>query len=139
VYFGDADMIPGPDTVLQLLETEQDLVGALYWGRVRNEAPLPDGKLEYAQECGFDDGRALRLSDVGARLVACDWVGGGALLVRRRVLETLAPGPWFASDDTGENDDMEFCARARRAGFQVHVDGRVRVGHLQLVPVVVPD
>ena len=139
IFFADSDILVAPDTVARLLETNLDVVGALYSGRVRSEAPLTNGNLEYGCECGRDDGTAFFPNEVVGRVVACDWVSAGALLVRRRVLEALAPGPWFEADATGENEDMEFCAKARAAGFAVHVDGRVRVAHLQMIPVTISE
>jgi hypothetical protein len=136
IYFGDSDMVPEPDTVLRLLETGHDVVGALYAGRMRGHPPLANGDIQYGLECGYADGREHRWEDVCGTLAACDWVGAGALLVRRRVLEALAPGAWFTSDETGENEDMEFCAKARAAGFPIYVEGRVRVAHLQLTGVL---
>jgi hypothetical protein len=135
-FFVDSDMTPPADTVLRLLQTDLDVVGAMCAGRVRGEAPKASGGFRYAFEFGSDDGCNIALPPEAYRsVISCDWVGAGALLVRRRVLQRMAPGPWFFPDSTGENEDMVFCKRARAAGFPVHVDGRVLVPHLQTIPV----
>jgi GT2 family glycosyltransferase len=140
LYFSDDDMVPPRDTVMRLLADDLDLVGALYAGVVRDGVdgePVPAGTTMYAPECGSADGHgpACSFTTLRTTLTQHDWVGAGALLVRRRVLEALSPGPWFVSDATGENEDLAFCARARSAGFAVWLDGRVEVPHLQTIPV----
>lgn len=128
-FFCDSDMVPPRDTVMRLLATGCDVVGGLYAGRISGEA----GSWVYGVECGYLDRPTSPISPWAVeQLTPVDWVGAGALLVRRAVLERLAPGPWFGPDP----DDVNFCAKARRAGFAVHVDGRVPVGHLQLVQVM---
>jgi hypothetical protein len=53
------------------------------------------------------------------------------------------PWPWFAEtiigDDWGDSrsEDLTFCLRAAQAGFPVHVDTRVKIGHVK--PVVIDD
>ncbi len=130
VFFCDSDMVPPRDTVTRLLATGCDVVGGLYVGRV-----FGPGEIVYGMECGYmDRDNSPIIPEVVDALAAVDWVGAGALLVRRHVLEALAPGPWFGAGL--DQDDIDFCTRARRAGYQVHVDGRVSVGHLQTVPVM---
>lgn len=129
VFFCDSDHLPAPDTVLRLLETGCDVVGGLYAGRVRGE---PTHGLVYAPECGEDVRAALR-----GELQPVDWIGAGALLVRRHVLERIAP-PWFFRPvGWDEDEDIAFCRKVRDAGFVVHVHGGVRVPHLQVVPLAV--
>jgi len=76
------------------------------------------------------------MPEVAGKLAPVDWVGAGALLVRRPVLEKMAPGPWFWPDETGDGEDITFCLKARAAGFRVYCDGRAQVGHLQTAPVM---
>jgi hypothetical protein len=135
-FFCDSDMVPPPDTVARLLATGCDVVGGLYAGRTFT----PTGLLVYAMEAGSADRWTQPIiPELLDTLTAVDWVGAGAMLVRRPVLEALAPGPWFSPTAGEDDEDIAFCAKARRAGFAVHVDGRVHVGHLQVVPVSVRD
>lgn len=129
VFFCDSDHKPEPDTVLRLLATGCDVVGGLYAGRVRG---MQTSVLTYGPECGAEVSAALR-----GELQEVDWVGAGALLVRRRVLEKVA-APWFwRPEGWDEDEDVAFCRKVRAAGFQVHVDGRVQVPHLQVVPLTI--
>lgn len=75
-------------------------------GRLRGNGSLDRGQFDRAAEVGF--------------------VPGCALLVRRRVIETvgLLDPEYFAY-----LEDMDLCLRARRAGFRVRYTPRARVFH----------
>ncbi len=53
------------------------------------------------------------------------------------------PWPWFQEQVTGTDwgdsisEDLTFCLRAAQAGFPVHVDTRVKIGHVK--PVVIDE
>jgi GT2 family glycosyltransferase len=73
--------------------------------------------------------------------VECAGGGTGCMLVRRDVFAALG-FPWFrwlehyddrAAVVRATTDDMDFCARARLAGFPVWADGGVRCGHAKAV------
>ncbi len=76
---------------------------------------------------------AMGLHDFDGTLVEVDAVGTGAILIRREVLEALDP-PWFevGYDDNGRNisEDVNFCNRARAAGYSVWLDGTQTIGHI---------
>ena len=59
------------------------------------------------------------------------WACGSAgMLVRSQVLDALGD-PWFMNGSGERSDeDIVFCLRAREAGFQIHVDPRVPLGHI---------
>ncbi len=68
--------------------------------------------------------RAKPLASTGPRRV--DWVTGAALAMRREVWETTGPldeGFRFYAQD------LDFCLRARRAGWEIEVRPEVRVLH----------
>lgn len=72
------------------------------------------------------------------RLLTVHDTGGSSLMVKRRVFEALDP-PWFVhgEDEQGNHvtDDVFFCRRARAAGFEVHVDTAVWLGHMNVMTV----
>jgi len=142
VYFSDSDHVVPPDTVSRLLETGCDVVSALYYGHFGRSCDASgEQQMAHAPEAGASRGRETEVLprlrkaiDVGT-LCEVDWVGAGALLVRRSVLERVEP-PWFFRDaQGGEDEDVRFCEKVRGAGFRVHVHAGVRVGHLQAVPI----
>jgi hypothetical protein len=117
VCFIDADMTPPAETVLQLLEHNVDVVGALCFQRSYPFAPCvnpfssePRGLYEVAQ------------------------IGAGCLLVRRRVLEAI-PYPWFEHPVPGVGEDILFGRKIQKAGFKVHTDDKLVVGHVGVIPI----
>ncbi|GAI66965.1 unnamed protein product, partial [marine sediment metagenome] len=65
-------------------------------------------------------------------LVKIGGAGAGFLLVKREVFEKI-PYPWFSFERGGE--DLYFCDKARRHGFEIWADMSVLLGHLRLDPV----
>lgn len=55
--------------------------------------------------------------------------GNAGMLIRKRVLDTMDP-PWVGTDGKGLNEDLFFCRRIREAGFKIHCDVDVLLGHL---------
>jgi hypothetical protein len=124
LLFVDADMTPPPDTVERLLQHDVDIVGAMYFGRV------PPFRAEFEPLVG----QVFPISAGAMGLRPVTWVGAGCLLVRRRVFEQLRP-PWFRFDALGANEDLDFCARARAAGFRIWMDCDLEVGHVGVTPI----
>lgn len=70
------------------------------------------------------------------KLVECDAVGFGAVLIKTSVFKKM-PKPWFmGSMNCGE--DVHFCVQAKKRGFQVFMDTSTKLGHLSH-PVVVTE
>lgn len=134
LFFVDDDQVLRRDTLLRLLAHNVDIVGALYSTKHPPFIPtvfkdeLEPGKLY----------RHAFWSALGASrgLTPCVAVGTGAMLVRRRVFETI-PKPWFHWGQ-GESDDVFFCRKAREHGFKIHVDTNAVVGHAS-TNVIWPD
>lgn len=117
ILFLDSDMMPDPATALRLLDHRVDMVGALCYMRGYPFSPCCNPMFE---------------PPTGLREV--DWVGTGSLLVRRHVMETIKY-PWFEHTLPGTGEDILFCHKARKAGFKVHVDLDLVVGHMATVPI----
>jgi len=76
-------------------------------------------------------------------LIECDYLGLAFTVVRRGVFEDpKLQFPWFealpysvepaAKDKIGMmGEDLSWCHRVRKAGFKLHIDPTVRVGHLK--------
>lgn len=131
----DADMVFDPSDVLTLLASADPvsapIVAGLYFGFADK------GRLIAEAGWATPDGAApLRRWGAG-ELLAVDVAGAGFLLIHRDVFTALAkihprPLPWFAESTRGgqvTGEDWEFCARAREAGFPIHVHTGARIGH----------
>src|SRR4029077_8900371 len=62
------------------------------------------------------------------KLVECDAVGFGAVLIKASVLK-LVPAPRFMTT-TGAGEDVHFCYEAGRRGARIFMDTTTKLGHL---------
>lgn len=144
LFLDDDNPVP-PETLELMLQDDKDVVIAPILGR------NPDGKGNltlcafYKEDCVFQ-GEKLRLYNniMGFRdegpLHKIDAGGTGCMLIKRKVLETLAEKygkEVFAFTDItvgGQrrtmSEDVEFCERAVDAGFEIWLDDRIRPIHL---------
>ncbi len=119
IFFLDADMTPPPDTVMQLLSHNKDVVSAMAYDRS-----------EPHDEMWRTIGGRPAVPDKDG-LLQVEAVGGGCLLVARRVLEKMKY-PWFESPASpGYAEDYIFCKKVRAAGFPIYLDTNLTVGHIQ--------
>lgn len=127
VLYLDDDHILHGDTLLKLLAADKDVISAHYvkrqhpFGPVILDAELPDRSFTWKQ---------LHPKESGVVSVAA--VGAGCLLVKRKVLEALDRPFWTLGQihPASWGDDLDFCSRVRKAGFEVHVDLDNPIGHL---------
>lgn len=130
LFMVDDDMLCPFDLVYKLIEDDKDIVAPLAFTRNPNHAPVCCITRE-----GFDPAakkpyifKEPIMSYPRDTLFQCDATGFGAVLIKRKVLETM-PRPWFMNTSpTGE--DILFCHEAKRHGFEVWVDSRKKLGHL---------
>jgi GT2 family glycosyltransferase len=120
----DDDHVFAPDLLERLLSHEVDIVAAL---ALRRDEPYGPFCFVGTAGPGVYVPADLR-EHAPDDLLQVRAVGTGAMLIRRRVFETL-PAPWFTiSEESGE--DMRFCDAAHAAGLPIHCDLGARLGHL---------
>lgn len=118
IWFVDDDHAFKPDVLLRLLALDLDIVTPLCLRRMQPFLPIP-----------CVDGDFMDLSRyTGDEVVEVEHAGSSGMLIRRHVIEALEP-PWFQLGN-GVSEDVAFCQKARAAGFKVHVDLGVRLGHI---------
>lgn len=123
VWFIDDDHAFRPDILLALLARNVDVVTPICLRRQQPFLPIP------AVDDDFMD-----LTRYGEdELVEVQHAGSSGMLIRRRVLEAV-PAPWFelGRDEQGRriSEDVAFCRLAQAAGYSIHVDLAVRLGHI---------
>ena len=132
---GDDHVFPR-DVIVKLLRHDVDIVVPLCAKR----GP-PFSLVCMNEELGADEqGRPLyrtmeyrELPDEDSGLFEVASAGTAGMLVKRHVFEELG-SPWFSnSDGFTVNEDMEFCRRAREAGFKILVDPGTAIGHLGIL------
>lgn len=118
VWFIDDDHAFHPDILTRLLNRNVDIVTPLCLRRQQPFLPVP-----CVEENFMDVTRYGR-----DELVEVQHAGSSGMLIRRRVLEAVE-APWFELGN-GVSEDVMFCRKAKEAGFQIHVDMGVRLGHI---------
>jgi hypothetical protein len=152
----DADMTFEPDLVYKMLAVAHPervpIVGALCFGGGRVHEPFPTiyrlleekvGERSYYSLDKVYDYPRDTLVSVGATGAACLLVHRQVFAVMKKHYGTLPdgslnPSPWFAEGITGLKgegwgEDTVFCLRAKSLGIPVHVDTRIKVGHVKEV------
>jgi hypothetical protein len=66
-----------------------------------------------------------------------DAVGFGAVLIKAEVIKAIAEPRFMSTCGTGE--DILFCYKAKKAGFQTWVDTRVKLGHISHPLIITED
>ncbi len=118
IWFIDDDHAFKGDIIVRLLERNVDIVTPLCLRRQQPFLPVP---------CVADDFMDLTLYGRD-ELVEVQHAGSSGMLIRKRVLDAIEP-PWFELGN-GISEDVRFCEKARAAGFDIHVDMAVPLGHL---------
>jgi hypothetical protein len=138
VWYVDDDQVFAPDTLARLLAHDLDIVSGLY---LQREPPFHPHVYDEEDEAGFCKWRSLREFEAG--LVSVKATGAGCLLVKREVFEAMERPWWRLGQITmdGWGDDLNWCHRAREAGFSVWCDLGIMVGHqtsLTVWPIYAP-
>ena len=123
---GDDHVFPS-DTLMRLLDRELDMIVPLC---ARRGPPFP--LVHYGEPLfeGSPHHRVLQLDDLpdgdDTFLVEAT---GSLMLIRRCVLDVVGD-PWFTNTPGKMDEEFGFCAKVRAAGYGIHVDPTVTVGHI---------
>ncbi len=124
LFFMDDDHAFPPQMLTKLLAHDVDLVTPICLTRVHPFRPVQyteriDGEFQYLPI-------PLSQTDTDG-LVEIQAGGCAGMLIRREVIQEIEP-PWFEYADRSE--DIIFCEKAKAAGFTLHADLSVRLGHV---------
>lgn len=139
LFMIDDDMLAPYDLFYRLVANDKDICGALAFTRNPNHRPVVYETREGWDETTRSHYGFTKFVDNYPRdtLFQCDAVGFGAVLIKTDVLRKT-PRPWFfGMERTGE--DVSFCTKARKAGCEVWMDSRVKLGHLSDPLIVTED
>lgn len=132
----EEDNLPPPDGLLKLHESigEFAAVGGLYWTKGEGGQPMQYGDPKSILSFQPQVPKPESLNE-------CNGLGMGFTLFRLEVFkDKKIPKPWFKTvqqwdPQTGAQvgtQDLYFFGNARKAGYRVACDTRVRVGHLDV-------
>jgi hypothetical protein len=125
------------NTVTRLVNHNQPLVGGIYSARQKFGNLVCQPELEPRNANDNRLAQTIREGRDAGGLIKVDWLAAGLMLVHRQVYETIMqnepkkqePYGFFDPED-GSGEDIAFCRRARRNGFQPLLDTEVRAGHI---------
>ena len=117
-----------PDTLKRLLAHDLDIVSALYIQRAWPHRPL---MFDLVDEAG---GSLYSYLEDAPGLVEKENAGMGFCVFKTEVFKRMEK-PWFRLGELkgAEDqwcDDIGFFIRAKKAGFKIHIDQTVAIGHL---------
>jgi hypothetical protein len=139
LFMVDDDMLSPPDLFYSLAANDKDICGALAFTRNPDHKPVIYDVIE-----GFDPVtkkefyiNKFSLNYPRDTLVQCDAVGFGAVLIKRKVIEAMKEPRFMGLQGCGE--DITFCYKAKKLGFEVWMDTRLKLGHLGAPTVITED
>ncbi len=133
VMFIDNDMEFKPSAIQRLLDADKDIVCAPY-----NARPTP-GKPVYSTVKLMNDKGEIPMDgsekpiEMPAGLFRVGGSGTGFMMIKTSVFDKLKK-PYFVAweNEDGEHhtEDIDFCVKAREAGFDVWCNPTIPIGHI---------
>jgi len=135
----DDDMLAPPDLFFKLVENDKDICGALAFTRNPDHKPVIYDVIEGRDPVTHQDYYINKFAMNYPRnsLVQCDAVGFGAVLIKRRVIDAMKEPRFMGLSGCGE--DITFCYKAKKLGFEVWMDTRIKLGHLGAPTIVTEE
>lgn len=129
VMWFDSDMLFSPDTMEKLMAHDKEFVSGMYFKRVGTYEPVVYKEINH-----YEDGRAEAVcykdypKDKPFKVEA---VGFGCVLLKTELLLDMGAAymDWFTPYDR-MGEDISFCQRARKLGYDLWVDPNVQCGHI---------
>lgn len=118
----------GPDVLIRQLDKDVDVSIPLCLHR------MPPFPTNITDRSGIEP-RSVMVSEMPTSglytLGPEETCGDAGMLIRKRVLEAI-PSPWYDTRRSGSfaSDDQAFSVRVQEAGFEIHVDCDVPIGHI---------
>jgi hypothetical protein len=139
LFMIDDDMLAPPDLFFRLAANDKDICAALAFTRNPDHKPVIYDVIEGFDPVTKKDYYVNKFSMNYPRnsLVQCDAVGFGAVLIKRKVIEAMKTPRFMGMMGCGE--DITFCYKAKKLGFEVWMDTRIKLGHLGAPTVITED
>jgi hypothetical protein len=128
------------NTITRLKSHNQPLIGGVYSARQKAGNLVIQPELEPRNSTDNRIAQSIREGRDAGGLIKVGWLAAGLMLVHRQVYETIIqkepraedPYPFFTPENGRDGEDVAFCKRAIRAGFQPILDTEIRAGHIGL-------
>lgn len=139
LFMIDDDMLAPPDLFFKLAANDKDICAALAFTRNPDHKPVIYDVIEGNDPVTHQPYYINKFAMNYPRntLVECDAVGFGAVLIKRKVIEAMKAPRFMGMMGCGE--DITFCYKAKKLGFEVWMDTRIKLGHLGAPTIVTED
>lgn len=131
VFWLDSDMTFDPDVLIRMLKVYEDenidILSGLYFRRVEPYTPTLFEKLDLS-----DEGAEWKeFNNIPAEPFEVEGCGFGCVLMRADIFVEVQKkfGAMF-TPVKGLGEDLAFCYRARKCGYRIWCDPRIRLGHI---------
>ena len=128
ILFVDWDVLPRQTTLKKLLEHDKDIISGVY--------PI-------SQKCGInwclskeDPFVPMPLTELPDNLFKAKTICNGIMLVKTEVFDNLKWPYWDKEFSCGKlvtGEDVYFCEKARKAGYDLWVDPKLKCSHFKIV------
>lgn len=130
VFFLDDDVIFPPNSLLQLLSRNKDIIGGVYWSKSSPPVPLIFRGHMQGPYMNWHVGDFLKV----------DAMGMGLNIIKTKVFKAM-PKPWFSENyvyhnlkisntkNIGTTEDLYFYKKAKDYGFEVWCDTTIQAQH----------
>lgn len=130
ILFTDSDMVFSADDLKKLLAHNADIVSGYYVSRDGEEKPVIYSKIITRRRLPFRAPSLIRddiVSGYGP-VAACGF--GFCLIKTSAIKNMLKRYKSLFEPKWGVGEDIAFCIRARKCGYQVYCDRDVKLGHV---------
>jgi len=127
ILFIDSDILPRRNTLDRLLGLKKDIVTGVYPMTAKNNVTW-----NVSREDNFEPVKIGELPDNPFKIKSC---GFGIILIKFDVFEKLEWPYWkniFKPDRIEKSEDIYFCEKVRRAGFDIWCDPKVKCNHIRI-------
>lgn len=139
IFFMDSDMIFAKETLVDLIKQDKDIISGVYCQKVPPHNPIL--KMYNEKEKRY---QSLWTYPRGS-IFTVDAAGCGCLLVKSKVFKDLKKPYFYWDKPMGDmtnkgsvSEDIYFCAKARKAGYKIHVHGGMDCGHFTDMHFITP-
>lgn len=122
LMFIDDDIVP-PDDILDMVELDKDIISAVCFSFQYDE---PFALILNKSDNPFLPEGYIQSDKINKeKIMECDAVGTGCMLIKREVLEKIENPFMFRYDEKGNlerGEDFSFCEKAKTSGYKIFVD-----------------
>ena len=123
----DSDMILPKNTLTTLMSHDKDVVSGVYAYKLIGAENAVTKRFKDKAKDIYEDIPLKEITE-SKRLIEVDGVGFGCVLTKVDVFRHIKK-PWFRyTPNMGE--DIYFCRKAQKAGYQVYLDTSILCGHV---------